>query len=160
MMKTLNTNKKGFTLVELLVVIAIIAILSVTAYIALGGQTGNARDSRRMQDLTSIQSVVDLYHIQNNSQYPDNLEALVADGKLTKMPLDPSSNEPYAYALSDDKKQYELGATLEGEKGPYKAYVIGNSEKPLLEGFTPGTDNNCNSIEDKDEDCVPMKIWN
>lgn len=58
--------KKGFSLVELLVVITIIAILSVVAYTALGGQTAKARDSRRMQDIATIQSALEIYFVSNN----------------------------------------------------------------------------------------------
>ena len=65
-LKLKNSRKSGFSLVELLVVITIIAILSVTAYVALGGQTEKARNSRRMQDLTTIQSALEIYYIDNN----------------------------------------------------------------------------------------------
>ncbi len=152
---------KGFTLVELLVVIAIIAILSVTAYVALGGQTGKARDSRRLQDLSSIQSVLELYHIENNSEYPATLDDLKADGKLTKIPLDPSVALPYAYAPSANKKQYQLGATLEGDKGVYKAYVIGNSDVGLLTGVDVVGTKGCvgASPVDGDTNCVPLQTW-
>ena len=93
MMKILKNKEKGatgFTLVELLVVIAIIAILSVTAYVALGGQTGKARDSRRQQDLGSVQQALELYYINNNSQYPDTLAELKVK-EMKVIPTDPAS---------------------------------------------------------------------
>jgi len=165
-MKTLKTHitklkaNKGFTLVELLVVIAIIAILSVSAYVALGGQTGKSRDARRMQDIGSVQTALELYFIDNNSSYPATLDELVTANKMPKLPTDPASKETYKYMRSVSQKQYQIGATLEGEDGSYKAYVIGNSELDLLSGEVPPAGGDCaNPVEDQSTTCVPMKIW-
>ena len=76
------TKNSGFTLVELLVVISIIAILSVTAFVALGGQTGKARDSRRQADLAAIQSALEIHALNNLSQYPGTLADIDQNGLL------------------------------------------------------------------------------
>ncbi len=44
-------KKQGFTLVELIIVIAIIAVLAVAAFMMLTKWLGNSRDSRRLWDL-------------------------------------------------------------------------------------------------------------
>lgn len=167
MMKTLKTHiknlktGKGFTLVELLVVIAIIAILSVSAYVALGGQTGKSRDARRMQDIGSIQTALELYYVDNNSSYPATLDELVSSNKMPKLPVDPASSANYNYKRSVSQKQYQIGATMEGEDGSYKAYVIGNSETDLLDGVVPPEGGDCSDpVADQSTICVPMDIWN
>ena len=158
-----NKLKKadGFTLVELLVVIAIIAILSVTAYVALGGQTGKARDSRRQSDLSAIQSALEIYFINNNSTYPATagLEAALVPKLMSNLPLDPSTDANYAYAQS--AKTYQLGATLEGDDGTYSAYVVGNGTD-LLTGVDVPTTAGCSGSAPTDGSttCVPMDIWN
>jgi len=55
--------KKGFTLIELLIVIAIIAILAAIVIIAINpAEVGKeARDAKRMQDLDSLVSAINLY---------------------------------------------------------------------------------------------------
>lgn len=144
--KITNAKSKGFSLVELLVVITIIAILSVVAYTAVGGQTIKAKNSRRMQDLSTIQSGLEAYFIQN-SEYPATV--LVASPTpnththyytfnttqlgqkyLSKTPLDPWSDDgkpvPYAYSVDTAKKKYQLATVLEDAEIASKAYVVGN----------------------------------
>lgn len=128
---------------ELLVVITIIAILSTVAYMALGGQTAKARDSRRVQDLGTIQSALEIYFIENGNKYPDVLATGLVPKYMPKLPTDPSSPEAgpvknYLYDHDGTFKTYQLSATLETETTPFvKAYVTGNSTTDLLTGVKP-----------------------
>lgn len=67
-MRNISANK-GFTLVELLVVITILAIISVVAYTSFGGATDKAKNSTKIQQVDSIQSALNLY-FQEKSYYP------------------------------------------------------------------------------------------
>lgn len=64
-------NDKGFTLVELLIVIVIIAILAAITIVAYNGMQDRARYSVMKSDLGSIQQAVELYHAENGS-YPSS----------------------------------------------------------------------------------------
>ncbi len=134
------TEKKGFSLVELLVVITIIAILSVVAYSAIGGQTIKAKDAKRKQDLGTMQSALELYFIEY-SKYPaapltnglDTAAGQVPKKILSEIPVDPGvAGHSYLYKVSG--ATYEIGATLEndGALANYESYVVGNSDNPLL----------------------------
>ena len=61
-----NTLKKGFTLVELLIVIAVLAILIAAVIIVLnpGEILAQARDSQRLNDLNTLKSALGLYIVQ------------------------------------------------------------------------------------------------
>jgi prepilin-type N-terminal cleavage/methylation domain-containing protein len=60
-------NRNGFTLVELLIVIAIIAIMAAAVYVALDPlrRFQDSRDSRRSADVESIISALKLYQVDN-----------------------------------------------------------------------------------------------
>jgi type IV pilus assembly protein PilA len=63
------TNQKGFTLVELLVVITIIAILSVIGVTIFSGVQKNARDTRRKADIDSIAKALEANKVPTSSTY-------------------------------------------------------------------------------------------
>lgn len=54
-------NKDGFTLIELIIVMAIIGILSVVGIVAISGKTQDARNAKRKADIASVLTVMSLY---------------------------------------------------------------------------------------------------
>lgn len=61
--------KKGFTLIELLVVVAIISLLSSVVMASLNGARSKGRDTKRIGDLKSLQTALELYR-SSNTGYP------------------------------------------------------------------------------------------
>ncbi|MDP3057803.1 MAG: type II secretion system protein [bacterium] len=70
-MKTSKNLTKGFTLLELLIVIAILAILSVTLVLILNPAESlkKSRDTQRMSDLSTIKTAIGLYLTSVNPAY-------------------------------------------------------------------------------------------
>jgi len=72
-----KSSTKGFTLVELLLVIGIIATLAVVVFVALDPATRfrDARNARRTSDVETILSAVHQYIIDNKGSFPSGLDA-------------------------------------------------------------------------------------
>lgn len=130
LMKTASM-KRGFTLVEILIVVAIIATLASVALVGLGPVQRNGRDTRRISDLRQVQNGVELYYAKcgyypggtqsgnDCSGFADaggwtGLSAALTGSSLgiSKVPNDPRSGGSYEYG-SQSGTSYVLKATLE-----------------------------------------------
>ena len=85
-MKTKRSNQmhiggiveKGFTLVELLIVVIILAILAAIVVPQFASTTGDARDSAADATLAGLRAAIDLYYQQHNNAYPGAVTAVPA----------------------------------------------------------------------------------
>lgn len=66
---TLSVNKRGFTLIELMIAMTILAVVSAIGYTSYSNAQIAARDFRRKDDLRKIQVALELYQ-QKNGRYP------------------------------------------------------------------------------------------
>ncbi|HTR05035.1 MAG TPA: prepilin-type N-terminal cleavage/methylation domain-containing protein [Thermoanaerobaculia bacterium] len=83
-----GAGERGFTLLELLVVMTIIGILAAIAVPALRDSPKRAREATLRGDLFTFRSVIDQYK-GDKGNYPADLETLVKDGYIRKVPIDP-----------------------------------------------------------------------
>lgn len=66
----MTKTNKGFTLVELLVVVAIIGLLAGIATVSVNSTRVRARDARRIADIKQMQNALELYNNSNSGVYP------------------------------------------------------------------------------------------
>jgi general secretion pathway protein G len=81
---------RGFTLIELIVVVAIIGILATIALPAMQTAPVRAREAVIRADLYELRSCID-QHLADKGMYPESLQALVDSGYLRYIPIDPFS---------------------------------------------------------------------
>jgi general secretion pathway protein G len=79
---------QGFTLVELLVVMAILGILVAIAVPQLQKAPIRAKEATLREDLFTFRSCLDQYYA-DKGHYPDTLQTLVTDKYIRKIPIDP-----------------------------------------------------------------------
>lgn len=105
--KAINGNAmkpvRGFTFVELMVVMAIVAMLISIALPRYFEGLQRAREAVLMEDLNVMRKAIDHYHADKNA-YPANLQALVSERYLKFIPEDPitNSNETWQIVLPPD----------------------------------------------------------
>jgi len=64
-------TQKGFTIIELLIVIVIIGLLALLVLNNVGGATNDARDVQRKDDVAKMSSQLEIYQAKNGN-YPSN----------------------------------------------------------------------------------------
>ncbi|HEY4503120.1 MAG TPA: type II secretion system protein [Candidatus Paceibacterota bacterium] len=78
-MNQIKKRKSGFTIIELLVVVAIIGIMATVVIVALGPARTKARDARRVADIKGIYTAMQLYYADYGT-FPDCDEPGYAGG--------------------------------------------------------------------------------
>jgi general secretion pathway protein G len=84
-------HQRGFTLIELMVVISIIVILMSVAIPRYQASILRARETVLRDDLYTLRSVIDQYTL-DKQKAPQSLQELVEAGYLKQLPLDPFTN--------------------------------------------------------------------
>jgi general secretion pathway protein G len=82
---------RGFTLVELLVVISILVILASMGLAQYRNSVLRAREATLKEDLFRMRDAIDQYYADKN-KYPSSLEDLVTEGYIRAIPVDPFTN--------------------------------------------------------------------
>lgn len=89
-------KRKGFMLLELIIVVAIIGILAAVAIPNLVGMTDEAKVAKIQSDLSTIGTAMEVYHVKKGGTYPDNLSVLEGDnGYLKEVPKPPTGAGDY-----------------------------------------------------------------
>ena len=97
-----TSRQRGFTLIELMVVISIIVILMSVAIPRYQASILRARETVLRDDLYTLRSVIDQYTL-DKQKAPQSLQDLVDAGYLKNLPMDPFTNSRESWVpVTDD----------------------------------------------------------
>ena len=118
----------GFTLIELMIVMALIVVLAGIGLAVHAKSQTRAREAVLKEDLFRMRDAIDQYYADKN-MYPESLDALVSEKYLRRVPVDPftSSAETWQTTMSELDP-----ANPSAEQGVYD--VKSGSERTALDG--------------------------
>lgn len=136
-MKAWAPKQKGFTIVELLVVIVVIAILASITVVSYNGIQKRARDSARDTAARSIMLAMEVYRSDNNA-YPSITGVAAGSGSnisglssslvptyISKVPNDPEASKNINYVTNAAGDGYGMYVLYESR--PVCKYLIGSN---------------------------------
>jgi len=108
-------NEKGFTMIEMMVVLIIIAVLiggGIKFYI---GYIDKSKVTKAKADITTMQAGLDSYYVEKN-EYPngddaDAVDLLLKEAGLSNDIVSSDTDKTYQYLVTVDKKGYAINTT-------------------------------------------------
>lgn len=76
-MSTQNSNRSGFTLIEVLVTLVLVGLLVAFVFPVVSQQVDQADAPRAANDLANIRTAIEMFHVNVRPTYPGDLEDLV-----------------------------------------------------------------------------------
>ena len=125
-------RRRGFTFVEIMVVVTIIVILISMAIPIYNRSITRAKESVLHNNLFTLRQVIDQYSY-DKQKAPQNLQELVTEGYLRKIPVDPMTGSSEWRTIMEDASQ----SINQSEPGIWE--VKSTSDKTSLDG-TPYSD--------------------
>ena len=103
----------GFTLVELMIVMAIIGVLSMIAVPSHIQAIRHAREAVLREDLRTMRSAIDAYTM-DKQKAPQSLDDLITDGYLKSLPKDPMTDSTTTWQADSSDDMHSLDQTDPG----------------------------------------------
>lgn len=94
----ITASRKGFTLIELMVVMAVLALLATLVAPRVIGHVARAKEETLQHNLQAVRQAIDK-HYSDTGRYPLTLDELVTKRYLRKAPVDPVTGRADSWKL-------------------------------------------------------------
>lgn len=112
-MKRQRNREAGFTLIELMIVMAIIGVLATLAIPSFVSAIKHAREAVLKEDLQTMRAAIDSYTM-DKQKAPQALDDLVQEGYLRAVPEDPMTHSKDTWVADTSDAMYSLDQTEPG----------------------------------------------
>jgi len=119
-------GRTGFTLIELIVVMAVIGVLLTLAAPRYFGALEKSKETVLKENLYRMREAIGKYH-DDKGRYPDSLEALAREKYLRAIPLDPMTDSARSWVVVPSKTSppgvYDVRSGAPGKASDGSAYA-------------------------------------
>lgn len=152
----LRSQKLGFTLVEIIVVVTILAILLTISFISLTDNLVGSRNTQRISDMWRLITWLKSSK-QKNGSYPmpssyfniinsgsENIQVYqwvidnnISVSDINSVPKDPKVDKSYSYSVSRNKQSFQIWLTLESTEKKHQTSFVDWDYKPIAKNLFP-----------------------
>lgn len=153
-------KQKGFTIIEVMLVLAIAGLIFLMVFIALPTLQRNQRDTTRRSDASRFKAQVNQFQTNNKGAVPSDSEApgTFITNYMKNEWTDPKSGAAYVYSAytDDNTTNLDSSSTLPGT-WTYKKEKVCDGEKMTSEGAGPRNFAMVMKLEGSGKFCVDNK---
>lgn len=95
-----RTGERGFTLLEMLIVVALVGIMASLAVVQFKHTPQKAKEAVLKEDLYILRDIIDQY-FTDKGKYPSTLQDLVDAGYIRKIPVDPITGSSESWQIEN-----------------------------------------------------------